>query len=101
MDAADQVNEFKRVYRRRFRGDINGLRAEADRLERECSDVTITQQSFEGGSASGVHTRATLCRLRACNDLLAEFDDDEPLDPPNVARVRFAPTAAERFLPTN
>lgn len=89
FDEADQVAEFKRVYRRRYRNDLQGLRAEADRLEREISDVTITQQSFEGGSASGVHTRASLSRLRACNDLLAEFDDDEPLDTPNVAQVRF------------
>ena len=91
MDDAERIETVKRHLRRTYRADVAGLRALADKVfaAGATDAVTITGQTFEGGSAQGTVTFEPLAYLRAINEVLAELDDTEPLESPNVASIRF------------
>lgn len=66
---------YKQKLRRTYAGDVAGLRALSDQLDQELSDtVTITSQSFEGGSHSGQITMSPGLKLKAVEELIAEMD---------------------------
>lgn len=98
MDDAERIEQVKRYLRRTYAANVQGLRALADRIFESggaTDSVTITGHSFEGGSANGQITFEPLAYLKAVNEVLAELDDDEPLETPNVASVRFTATTSE------
>jgi hypothetical protein len=94
MDDASRIETAKRYLRRKYATDLLGLRALADSVAECATDaVTLTGQSFEGGSHSGAVTFEPMAYLTAIEDVLAELDDTVPPPPPDRAYARFAPTA--------
>ena len=76
MDVASAAyTAYKQYLRRTYASDVPGLRALAEQLVKELSDtVTITSQSFEGGSHSGQITMPPGLKLQAVEELIAELD---------------------------
>lgn len=74
---AASAEGLKKYLRRTFAGNLPALKRKAD--EFACSadqEVTITQQSFEGGGHSGQIVLPRLVALNAIEDLIAEQDPD-------------------------
>ena len=90
MDAlAESTDGYKKYLRRKFAGNLPALTARADELA-ACADevVTITQQSFEGGSHAGQITMPRLVALNLVEDLIAEMSTTAPR-PCNTAVAYF------------
>lgn len=65
--------------RRKYAADLPGLKALAEKVAGSSfKAVTITGNSFEGGSAQGVITFEPLEYLGACEEILLELDPDAP-----------------------
>lgn len=101
VDSADRIETVKRYLRRKYAADVSGLKALAEKIFTggATNAVTINGQSFEGGSAQGVITFEPLAYLKAVEEVIAELDDDAPLETPNSAQLRFSVPAyaADQF----
>lgn len=89
MDDSAKLEIAKQYLRRKYLNDLAGLKTLADRIaEGAFAAVTITGQTFEGGSAQGTVTFEKLAYLGAVEQIIAELDPDHtPMAP---AAVRFA-----------
>lgn len=76
MDAtATAYTAYKQYLRRTFATNLPGLRTLADTFAAELADsVTITSQSFEGGSHAGQITMPVGLKLQAVEEILVELD---------------------------
>ena len=76
MDATSTaLAAYKQFLRRTYATNLPGLRALAEQLVAELADgVTITAQTFEGGSHSGQITMPPGLKLSAVEELLIELD---------------------------
>lgn len=89
MDDAAKLEVAKQYLRRKYAADVPGLKTLADRIaESAFRAVTITGQTFEGGSAQGQITFDKLAYLGAVEALIAELDPDNT--PTAPAAVTFA-----------
>lgn len=92
MDDATRIDTVRRYLRRTFAANPTGLRALATQLYTSgTTSVTLTGQSFEGGSHSGQITFETLAYLTAVEDVLSEIDADSPPPTPDRTYARFSP----------
>lgn len=79
MDAttATALAAYKQYLRRTYASNVPGLRALAEQLVAELTDnVTITSQTFEGGSHSGQITMPPGLKLAAVEELIIELDTE-------------------------
>lgn len=92
MDDAARIAIAKNYLRRKYANDAEGLRTLMDTVA-SCLDetVTLTGNSFEGGSASGQITFERMAYLAAIMDVLDEIDpDNAPEAPPAVRHADFS-----------
>lgn len=91
MDDAAKLETVKQYLRRKYASDVPGLKTLADRIaESAVRAVTITGQTFEGGSAQGQITFEKLAYLNAVEQLILELDpDNTPTAPPAVTFADF------------
>lgn len=90
MEDAERIATLKRYLRRTYAANVPGLKSLAASVaERATKAVTITGQTFEGGSAQGTVTFEPMAYLAAIEDVIAELDDSAPLAAPNSALIRF------------
>lgn len=89
MDATTTaLAAYKQHLRRKFASDVAGLKALADQLIVEVTDnVTITSQSFEGGSHSGQITMPPGLKLAAVEELIVELDSEGTTPRPSQQSV--------------
>lgn len=88
MDDASRIATVKQYLRRKYAGDVNGLKALANQVaESAVAAVTITGQTFEGGSAQGTVTFEKLAYLAAVEAVILELDSDAPR--PSIAAVAY------------
>ena len=92
MDDADRIDAYKTYLRRKYAEDLPGLKTLADELiaNGALDEVTITSNSFEGGSAQGQVAFDPMAKLKAVEEIIAELDDDAPLPAPDRAFARFS-----------
>ena len=77
MTDADAIYAAKLYLRRVYADNLTGLKALATTVATEAFDsVTLTGQSFEGGSHTGQLTFPRLAYLRAVEELIIELDPD-------------------------
>ena len=90
MDDAARIATATRYLRRKYTGDVNGLRRLADTVATTggaFESVTITGQGFEGGQASGALTFEPLAYLAAIEALIIELDPDNTPAGPSPSRL--------------
>ena len=96
-DAADNIATAKLYLRRKFANNLTGLKALADKIADEAlgDAVTLTGQSFEGGSHTGQLVFPRIDYLRAIEETIAYLDTDAAPDPSSATRAVFraCPTA--------
>jgi hypothetical protein len=74
---ADAIYAAKLYLRRKYASNLTGLKQLAEQIACEAFDtVTLTGQSFEGGSHSGQVALPRLGYLRAIEELIIELDPD-------------------------
>jgi hypothetical protein len=97
VDDAAKLETVKQYLRRKYATNVEGLKTLADRIaESAVKAVTITGQTFEGGSAQGVITFEKLAYLNAVEQLILELDpDNTPKAPPAVAFADFSSSHLE------
>lgn len=97
MDDAAKLEVAKQYLRRKYASDLQGLKSLADRIaESAFAAVTITGQTFEGGSAQGTVTFEKLAYLSAVEAIIAEIDpDNTPTAPAAVAFADFSDSQLE------
>jgi hypothetical protein len=89
VDDSTRIEIAKQYLRRKYASDVPGLKTLANRIaESAFAAVTITGQTFEGGSAQGTVTFEKMAYLSAVEQVLAELDPDNT--PTAPAAVRFA-----------
>lgn len=94
MTDADAIYAAKLYLRRVFASNLTGLKALASTVAAEAFDsVTLTGQSFEGGSHTGQLVFPRLAYLRAIEELIIE------LDPASVPPAASSTSAFYRFRP--
>jgi len=91
MTSTEQILVAKKYLRRKYANDATGLRLLADTIATGAFEaVTITGNSYEGGSASGQITFEPLAYLSAVEDVIAEIDPDNvPAPAPMVMESTF------------
>jgi hypothetical protein len=88
VDDASRIATAKQYLRRTYADNINGLKALAAQVaESAFSAVTITGQTFEGGSAQGTVTFEKMAYLTAVEAVIAELDTTAPR--PSIAAVAY------------
>ena len=97
MDDAARIEIAKQYLRRRYLNDVAGLKALANRIaESAFATVTITGNTFEGGSAQGTVTFEKLAYLGAVEALIVELDpDNAPVVPPAGRIMDFSQRCVE------
>jgi hypothetical protein len=82
---------IEKYIRRKYAADLQGLKKLADQYWADATSdqVTLTTQSFDGGSASGAITCPRSLLLDVVEDLIAELDDTAPAPRPSAAYIRF------------
>jgi hypothetical protein len=80
---AENISTAKRYLRRKYATDLPGLRALAETVAGEAlgDSVTLTGQSFEGGSHTGQLVFPRIDYLGAIEQVIAELDTTTPLRP--------------------
>ncbi|MBC7366753.1 MAG: hypothetical protein H7343_08055 [Undibacterium sp.] len=76
MDDASRIATATQYLRRKYAGDLIGLKRLADTIATNGAfeSVTITGQGFEGGQASGALTFEPMAYLGAVEALILELD---------------------------
>lgn len=100
MDDADRIEAYKNRLRRKYAGDLVGLKALADEVDNDgATDPTIlTGQNFEGGGHTSQVAFDPMAKLAAIEAVIAEMDPTAPLPAPDRTYARFpAPGADSRF----
>lgn len=92
MDDPQRIDTARRYLRRKYAAgtaaDLAQLRALADEVFAAATDtVTLTGQSFDGGSHSGVVTFEKMAYLAAIEDIIAELDTSATAIPPSSDRA--------------
>lgn len=97
MDSASNLATAKQYLRRKFSDNLPALKALADQVAGEAlgESVTLTGQTFEGGSHTGVLTFPRMDYLRAIESLIAELDPTVPVAPPRVVFADFGGSPAQ------
>ena len=97
MDDAAKLETVKQYLRRKYATNVEGLKTLADRIaESAVKSVTITGQTFEGGSAQGQITFEKLAYLSAVEQLILELDpDNTPTAPAAVSYADFSSSQTE------
>lgn len=93
-DSAENISTAKRYLRRKYATDLVGLKRLADQVASEAlgDAVTLTGQSAEGASHTGVLVFARIDYLAAIEQVIAEIDPDATPSPAESS------TAYYRFL---
>lgn len=87
MDDAARIQIAKSYLRRKYADDVPGLRTLMEEVAACLSEsVTLTGNSFEGGSASGQITFERLAYLGAIMEVLDELDPDNAPEAPQPVR---------------
>lgn len=96
MDAAARIDTARRYLRRTYAQNLTGLLALADQVANTATEaVTLTGQSFEGGSHTGQLTFEPMAYLTAIEDIIAELDPTGAgAPPPDRAYARLSASAA-------
>lgn len=77
MTSAERILAAKKYLRRKYVEDVAGLKALAETIASGAFEfVTITGNSYEGGSANGQISFEPLEYLSAIEDIIAELDPD-------------------------
>ncbi|MDP1580720.1 MAG: hypothetical protein Q8M02_10595 [Candidatus Didemnitutus sp.] len=80
----NQLGTLKQYLRMKYRADIVGLKRFADEIFCEATDtITLTGQSFEGGSHTGVINCPRGLLLQAIMETIAELDPTVAPPAPN------------------
>lgn len=82
MTSGERILAAKKYLRRKYANDLPGLKALAESVADGAFDaVTITGNSYEGGSASGQVSFEPLEYLSAVEDIIEEMDDSGAASP--------------------
>lgn len=79
MTSADRVATAKKYLRRKYQGNVAGLKTLVDTIAEDAFEtVTITGSGYEGGNDSGQITFEKLEYLSALEDVISEMDSTVP-----------------------
>lgn len=91
MTTAERILAAKKYLRRKYAGNLPGLKALAEQVAESAFDaVTITGNSYEGGNAAGQISFEPLEYLSAVEDVIAEMDSSAANVAPLVMHSSFA-----------
>lgn len=101
-DSAENISTAKLYLRRKYATNLTGLKQLAEKIADEAlgDAVTLTGQSFEGGSHTGQLVFPRIDYLRAIEETIRFLDTTQTFDPASATSSLFRACPAAYAAPT-